>query len=430
MVFANGTRVGTLKREADGEITFQYHDEWLNWDGAAPVSLSLPLKPKVFMGETVSAVFDNLMPDERPLRRQVAQRVGALGDDAYSLLAAIGRDCVGALQFIPEGEDLPEPDHRLTGKTLNERDVEGILNGLAQAPLGLGPEDDFRISVAGAQEKTALLFRRGRWVRPSGTTPTTHILKPPIGTTLGGLDLSGSVENEFYCLTLLAAMGLPVTRASISHFGETRALVVERFDRQWISRTALIRLPQEDLCQAFGIPPSRKYQSHGGPGLVNILKFLTASNRPDHDRLVVLQAQMIFWLIGATDGHAKNFSIFLGSAGRFQLTPLYDVMTVQPLVSASRIRRNQFKLALSVGNSGKYRVADITGRHFVESAIAAGMGKALIRQATQSVIERLPGALETVERDLSADVLEGLHEPVAQAALKRLSGLKAALRSL
>ncbi|WP_311966838.1 HipA N-terminal domain-containing protein [Bradyrhizobium australiense] len=149
-----------------------------------------------FRGKAVTAVFDNLLPDLDALRRRVAQKVGAAGTDAYSLLAAIGRDCVGALQFVAEDDDRHGDGHTIAGDAVDDEAIEKLLKGLAQAPLGLTRDDDFRISLGGAQEKTALLRNGGKWLKPHGTTPTTHIFKTQIGELPNGIDLSNSVENE------------------------------------------------------------------------------------------------------------------------------------------------------------------------------------------------------------------------------------------
>jgi len=203
-VLLNNRLVGHLNKTADGAISFQYDPGWLAWEHALPVSLSLPLREDAYRGEPVAAVFDNLLPDSDTLRRRVAEKVGAAGTDAYSLLAAIGHDCVGALQFAAGDAPLDETG-TITGEVVDEAGIEKLLSGLVQAPLGLDRDDPFRISVAGAQEKTALLCHKGRWIKPHGTTPTTHIFKPPVGRLPNGIDLSHSVENEFYCLKLAAA---------------------------------------------------------------------------------------------------------------------------------------------------------------------------------------------------------------------------------
>jgi len=264
-VFLNNRQVGELVREPDGATSFCYASKWLDWEYAMPVSLSLPLREEPWRGAAVIAFFENLLPDSEALRRRVAEKVGADGLDAYSMLSVIGRDCVGALQFLPESFDISPDSTAIQGETLDTQGIERMLLNLRSAPLGLNRDDDFRISVAGAQEKTALLFHQGKWLKPSGITPTTHIFKTKIGHLPNGIDLSHSIENEFYCLKLLEAFDLPVNQARIEQFGETRALVVERFDRRWAKDGRLLRLPQEDCCQALGIPPSRKYQSEAAP---------------------------------------------------------------------------------------------------------------------------------------------------------------------
>ena len=269
------------------------------------------------------------------------------------------------------------------GFDIGSSGVKAILLDLARAPLGLHGDDAFRISIAGAQEKTALLRDGDRWLRPVGTTPTTHILKPQIGhieTSSGTIDLTNSVENEWYCLKLLETLGLEVNRVEMASFGRVRVLVIERFDRLHTRDGRLIRLPQEDCCQALSVPPTRKYQSEGGPGIADIVKLLGASDRPGVDQLAFFKAQIIFWLIGATDGHAKNFSVALLPGGRFHLTPFYDVLTAQPSVDSRQVPQKAFKLAMSIGG-GRYRIADIHGRHFVEIGRAAGRGFAFDSEA-------------------------------------------------
>ncbi len=299
----------------------------------------------------------------------MAEKVGAAGSDGYSLLAAIGRDCIGALQFICDGDD--EADDQISGEALDDGAVETLLNGLALAPLGLTRDDAFRISVAGAQEKTALLRYQNRWLKPHGTTPTTHIFKTQIGRLPNGIDLSHSVENEYYCLKLAAAFGLPVNRAEIHTFGTTKALVIERFDRHWTADGRLLRLPQEDCCQALAIPPSRKYQSDGGPGMIDILKLLKGSDDPAKDQTTLLQAQILFWLIGAPDGHAKNFSLFLGPSGGYRLTPLYDVLTAQPSLDPHQIERKQLSLAMSYQPPNELTGCIVPRRAAASAALAA-----------------------------------------------------------
>lgn len=320
-VLLNGRLLGWLSRAANGAIDFRYASDWLDWEFAIPVSLSLPLGDRRYTGAQVTAVFDNLLPDNGNIRRRIAERIGATGVDAYSLLSVVGRDCVGALQFQEAGRE-EVLSKTVEAEPVSDADIAHILGNLAAAPLGLEPHDAFRISIAGAQEKTALLWWDDQWQKPIGTTPTTHIFKPQIGQLPNGIDLSNSVENEHFCLTLLSELGLPVAPTRMAAFGDRKVLIVEQFDRQHGREQRLLRRPQEDMCQALSISPTQKYEDHGGPGLVEIMRLLAASDVPDIDRRNFMKTMIAFWLIGATDGHAKNFSVFLAPGGRFNATPL------------------------------------------------------------------------------------------------------------
>jgi len=246
-----------------------------------------------------------------------------------------------------------------------------------------------------------LLRMGGRWFKPLGTTATTHILKPQIGQLPNGIDLSDSVENEYLCLTLLAACGVPTPRVEIADFGERRTLIVERFDRLWTRDERLLRLPQEDVCQALSVSPTRKYESDGGPGMRDIIQLLKGSDMPEEDIATFMRACLLFWLLGATDGHAKNFSIFLGPGGRYRMTPLYDVLTAQPSLDSHQVTRGKFKLALSVGKNRHYAISEISPRHFLQTAELAGVGSRAMRelfadladkavQKAQAVVNTLP----------------------------------------
>jgi serine/threonine-protein kinase HipA len=338
------------------------------------------------------------------------------------MLTAIGHDCVGALQFIgtADDDDIGADSGAINGEAVDDAAIEKLLKGLALAPLGLDRDDTFRLSVAGAQEKTALLWHDGQWFKPHGTTPTTHIFKTQIGKLQNGVDLSDSVENEYYCLKLVGACGLPVNTATIQSFGETTALVIERFDRSWTKDGRLLRLPQEDFCQALSIPPTRKYQNEGGPRLIDVLGLLKGSDNPAADQATVFKAQILFWLIGATDGHAKNFSIFLSPGGSYRLTPLYDVLTAQPSLIAKQIEQKQMRLAMSVGNNNHSKIGEIYGRHFMQTGKAAGLPKTLVRDAIAEMAATTGGAIAAIEKELPAGFPEAIHNAVKDVVTQRV----------
>ncbi|MBL4875356.1 MAG: type II toxin-antitoxin system HipA family toxin [Cohaesibacteraceae bacterium] len=377
-VYINSRLVGHLARAKSGAVDFRYDRNWLNWEHSFPISLSLPLREDRFSGETVIAVFDNLLPDNDHIRRRIAERKQAAGVDAFSLLSVIGRDCVGAMQFLPQGLE-PGKSGAIDARKIDEAGIEALLKGLAANPLGLGDDQDFRISLAGAQEKTALLHREGQWHIPHGDTATTHIFKPAIGVVPGGVDLSGSVENEHLCMQLVAAMGLPVASTQMAVFGETNVLIVERFDRKWAHDNRLLRLPQEDFCQALSVHSAQKYERDGGPGIVQLINLLRGSDNPGDDQKKLMKAQIIFWLLAATDGHAKNFSIFLHPGAGYSLTPLYDIMSAQPVYDAGQLPRTHLKLSMAVGQNRHCGIHDMTPRYFIETAKACGMGESVVR---------------------------------------------------
>jgi serine/threonine-protein kinase HipA len=410
-VFLNGRLVGQLRRESTGAIDFQYAREWLDWENTFPVSLSLPLREDRYIGAPVINVFDNLLPDSDPIRRRIAERVGADGTDAYSMLSALGHDCVGALQFLPEDVD-PGAVGDTVGRPVSDDEVSELIRNLATAPLGVGGDEDFRISIAGAQEKTALLRRDGKWFKPTGTTATTHILKPQIGQLPNGVDLSNSVENEYLCLNLMERLGVPAANAEIADFGGRRTLIVERFDRRWTKDARLLRLPQEDCCQALSVPPTRKYQSDGGPGMREVINLLKGSDTPEPDITTFIRANIIFWLLGATDGHAKNFSVFITPGGRFRMTPAYDVLTAQPSLDAGQIPKNKFKLAMSVGKNRHYDVLEIMPRHFLQTADLAGLGlpamRPIIEDLGENATRKAAAVIEALPHDFPGQLVESV----------------------
>jgi serine/threonine-protein kinase HipA len=423
--YLNGRLVGRLRRESSGAIDFQYDQSWLDWASAIPVSLSMPLREDRYVGHPVLAVFENLLPDNADIRRRLAERSRAEGSDPYSLLSAVGRDCIGALQFLPDGIAAGQPG-AIDARALSDEEVAKIVSDLARNPLGVGDDQDFRISLAGAQEKTALLYWDGKWQVPHGTTATTHILKPQIGQLPNGIDLSNSVENEHFCLELAAALGLSVAKSQIVDFAGKRVLSIERFDRTRTRDGRLLRLPQEDCCQALSVPPSRKYESDGGPGIRDIYGLLKGSDSPEEDQKILFKAQIVFWLLGATDGHAKNFSVRLSPGGRFRLTPLYDIVSAQPNLDTKQISRNRMKLAMAVGLNSHYVVHTILGRHFKQTADACGLPPKAFNQIVQELGDAAKQKIDETLSKLPPDFPAAVAQSISEGAKRRIGALAAA----
>ncbi len=418
-VFLNGRLVGILRLAGSGAISFAYDQDWLSWAHAMPISLSLPLREEAHRGGPVIAYLENLLPDNQAIRERVAARVHAGGTDAWHMLEKIGRDCVGALQFV--SGKMPEVG-ALEGEPVSAAQIADMLRNLASAPLGLDADDDFRISIAGAQEKTALLRYDGAWIRPSGLTPTTHILKTQLGVLPAGIDLSDSVENEYFCMSFCRAMGMEVAEIEIADFEDVRSLVVTRFDRRWAKDGRLIRLPQEDFCQALTVPPSQKYQMDGGPGISEGVGLLAASDDPEADQSAFFRTQVLFWLLGATDGHAKNFSIALRPGG-FRMTPLYDVLSAQKAADDGQIRQNRMRLAMAI--DGHYRINEVVPRHFLQAAKAAGFGVVLADEVLAGIASEIEPALERTLADLPDRFPMPLAEAIAAGVRRRAAAFHA-----
>ncbi len=404
-------------------MELSYDPDWIASAEARPLSLSLPINfdGLPLKGDKVGSFFDNLLPDSDVIRRRVRSRFGTKGSDAFDLLEAIGQDCVGALQLLPEGTT-PQGVSSISASPLSDAQVEAFLLGAVSEPASPLDDDEFRISIAGAQEKTALTRHRGRWCKPHGATPTTHIFKLPLGLVGGRrMDMSTSLENEWLCSRLLAGFGLPVADCEVKEFGSTKALVVTRFDRTLhSSRRYWLRLPQEDFCQATGVPSSRKYEADGGPGLTTIASVLAGSEAREDDLATLLRAQLLFWMLAATDGHAKNFSIRLLPQGRFRLTPLYDVISAWPITGSrqDQIHPKKLKLAMALHDKNKhYRVEEIRRRHFNATARACGLGRDM-EAVIEDVVARTPVVIETVGETLPKGFPAGLFESVTKGLQK------------
>ncbi len=428
-VWMNGELVGVWSRTRTGGHRLTYEETWLHSPRRRSLSLSLPIGPsRQVTGAAVSSYFENLLPENDNIRRRLSARFRTRTTEAFELLTAIGRDCVGAVQLLPP-KMAPEGYDRVDGVPVNDTEVERLLRSVTAEPLpGMNEEiEDFRISIAGAQEKTALLCQHGKWFRPRGATPTTHILKLPLGLVGGGLqpDMSESVENEWLCAQILRELGFSVAKTEMAVFGAQKVLVVERFDRQWMDERWIARLPQEDFCQALAVPPGRKYESDGGPGIEDALKLLSGSASPNADREQFLLVQLVFWLLAATDGHAKNFSVFLNAGDTYRLTPLYDVLSAWPIIGRGANLLAPQKARLAMGLRAKnmhYRLREIRARHYRE--LAGNSGVPIVWDKMFELINNVPPSLAAVEKRLAPEFPRILWERISNGMLSQAGAFK------
>ncbi|WP_197493264.1 type II toxin-antitoxin system HipA family toxin [Woeseia oceani] len=423
-VWMNGELVGHWTIDATGQHEFRYAETWIAADETRPLSLSMPLQPAdtPYRGDLVESFFDNLLPDSIDIRRRVQARFGAASVSAFDLLFEVGRECVGAVQLLPP-DNQPESIRQIDAEPLDEEGVAGELRAaISAAPLGQRDHDPFRISLAGAQEKSALLLHQGQWHRPTGATPTTHIFKLPLGR-VGNMqaDLSTSVENEWLCRQIVHAFGIPAANCQIADFADQHVLIVERFDRRLArDKTWWIRLPQEDMCQATGSPAAARYEADGGPGIAAISSLLMGSQDAITERRVFFQTQVLFWMLCATDGHAKNFSVFIGPRGRFSLTPSYDVISAYPILGSGRnqLAPQKAKLAMAVlGKNRHYRWAEIQPRHWLSTAREIGL-KVTAEEDMLHLGDHAPRVVEEVSAMLPGDFPKAVSEPIFDGLLR------------
>lgn len=422
VIWLNGTPVGTwVTSGADHSLT--YFSEWLMDEQARPLSLSLPLRPASepykgkIEGNIVGNYFDNLLPDSDQIRKRLAARFKTDGSSPHQLLAAIGRDCVGAVQLLHQ-DHTPQDLFSIQGEPLDQAGVAEILRKtVSTTQVGSSDEeDDLRISIAGAQEKTALLWHDNAWHKPLGSTPTTHILKLPLGLVGNAkADFHTSVENEWLCSKILAAFGLPVAKTDIGIFEDQKALIVERFDRRLASDGSwIVRLPQEDFCQVEGISPLKKYQNEGGPGITRIMETLAGSTEAAADRFNFFKTQIIFWLLAAIDGHAKNYSVFLLPGAKFKLTPAYDVLSAHPILGNGPNQFSPFKVKLAMAVKGAhyhYKLIEVQKKHWINHAAIVGLGD----NVALSIIDEIVSGTEKVINEVAMQIPDEFPHQMADA---------------
>lgn len=320
-VILSGKIAGTITIFRGGFARFSYAQDY---DGP-DISVNMPRSAGQFDDDVVRPWIEGLLPDNQNVRVVMAKEAGCSPNNPFDLLAHFGRDCPGAVQLCPpedvasviarEGSYEPVSETEI-GRRLRESQSQ-------TSPTWMATNEHW--SLGGAQGKISLAKIDGHWNACHGSAATTHLLKPGVdGFSLQGLD-------EYLCMRLASACGLSVANTTYEEFDGTPAIVVERYDREALPNGTVIRLHQEDLCQAMGFLPSEKYV----PSPSEIIAALRAdSTGQSVDDFV--SALFFNYLIGATDAHAKNYSLMHLSQDSLFLAPLYDVASILPYVKRKR----------------------------------------------------------------------------------------------
>lgn len=387
-VHMGGRIVGTVDGSDRRNLRFAYAPAYANDPSSTPLSVSMPLRESTYSHATVNPYLWGLLPDNDRVVQRWAREFGCSPGDVTGLLAGVGTDVAGAAQYVELGAI---PEHLRPGDVewVDDSTVAGFLREVRRDSSAWHPHQQGRWSLAGAQAKIALLHDAAsdRWGVPSGATPTSHILKPAIAE-LADFDI-----NEHLCLAVARNLGLRAVTTSIRMFDDQRVLVVARYDRITGADGAdgaIVRVHQEDLCQALRVHPDRKYESDGGPG-AHQLGRIVREVAPADDVVRLHDALIYNWLTMSTDGHAKNFSLLLSGA-QVRLAPLYDVASGLPYVHPQKAR-----LAQRIG--GENRPLRIHSRHWERLAVALGIEPAESRARIMSMIDRLPDSFDAAARD-------------------------------
>ena len=406
-VFCGERVMGRVVRDPRrNKLVFRYEQAWQSDPDSFPLSLSMPLTAGEHPHDVIESFLWGLLPDNDGVLRRWGTRFQVSSKNAFALLSHVGEDCAGGIQFV-RSEKLENWTTNLPiGKVdwLNSEEVNErmalILRDHAATRSG---SDSGQFSLAGAQPKIAL-FRdaeRGRWGIPSGSMPTTHILKPATGA------FDGLAENEHFCLRLAKECGFSTASSTVEYFGESAVIVMERYDRLRRDR-GVVRIHQEDFCQALGRAPQQKYQNEGGPSASEILTLIrqySSNHAEDEQRFI--DALILGWLIGATDAHAKNFSVLIAAGAQVRLAPLYDISSALPYPKQVDLRRAN--LAMKIG--GTYRLREIGRRNWEKFAAENKISPKILHDRIVHLMEVMPSMCRTVAETLAR---EGITHPVVE----------------
>ena len=422
-VYIAGRKVGEISHLQGGKLSFSYDDDWMNGRVAIPLSLSMPVISKTYESKSVDAFLWGLLPDNEQTLSRWAQRFQVSARNPFALLKNVGRDCAGAVQFLPMGEveTRGEDVEFLTDEQIGDRLRDLRKDGAATRRVG----DPGQFSLAGAQAKTAFHLDEtsGRWGIPKGDTPTTHIFKPPMP------HLHGHTENEHFCLKLATMFGMSAADSQVMDFAGEKAIVVKRYDRRHVNGRT-IRIHQEDMCQALAVLPTIKYENQGGPGITTISnKVLSASLNPTEDRQTFMAANIFNWIIGGTDAHAKNYSMLLGARGEARLAPLYDISSILPHLGEGEIQAEMRELKLAMKVDKTYPLDAVMPRHWERCSSSAKVSSDFTMRTIRTQVATISDVASKCAAELRAEgitheIVDRLVDAIAQRArgLSRVYG--------
>lgn len=375
-VYLNNDFVGILSKDDNGGICFQYDK-----NAKSQLSLSLPIREEVYLNKDCKGFFNGLLPESEHVRISIGKKYGINPKNDFSLLNAIGYDCAGAVAFFEDESENLKEYYEIKGNVLSDDEFEKYIKELPKKPLALG--SDKRLSLAGAQDKTAIVIINGNVAIPKDNVPSTHIVKPAIN------GLSETIENEYLCMKVAEKLGIQIPYIKICQANNTQYLLIERYDRK-INDGKIKRIHQEDFCQASNIASAYKYQAEGGVDFKRCIEILKRTTRPAVSIKQFVELMIFNYLIGNNDAHGKNFSILHYDNGEIVFAPAYDILctSVYPELSS--------KMAMKIG--GYYESDKIYLRHFERMAKDIGISYTQVKKILINQCEILPDIVKEVSQ--------------------------------
>ena len=403
LVLLAGEVIGHLDRASSSQDpTFSYTARYVSV-GEVALSARLPLGEEAHPAGKVKPFLFGLLPENAQARAASAARYGVHTDDAFGLLAGIGWDCAGSVQFCRE-EDLAElqnriGDHRPISETQIADRIRELVGG---EPSWTMPGEHW--SLGGQQEKFALSWINDTWHTAHGSSATTHIFKPGIK------ELHHQALIEHVTMRAATAVGVDIAHSDFIRFDDQWAIVVERFDRI-VHGNHVRRLHQEDFAQACGRMPENKYEDRGGPQLTDMMRVVKRETTDLDDARRALADFLIVNLVaGAPDGHAKNISLLRAPTGN-RVAPLYDLATGL----AYDARNVDRSVALSIG--GQRNPSRIRRHQWEKAARTLGLEADVLIERLSMMAHAFPGAFEDALSELQE--IPGI-DRVRERALPRL----------
>ncbi|GAJ76953.1 HipA protein [Vibrio sp. JCM 18905] len=418
---------GQFVQQSKTYWSFSYSDEWLAYDSAFPISLSLPLVKGQCSSFNTLNFIHNLLPDLKEERLSLAHSVGVKSNDAFNLLSKIGHDCTGGISFSQSREP-PK-----IGWKYREISASELNELVTQRKSFLPFFGDYRPCISGTQRKTTLTRLNGKWYVPQEKSLSSHIIKYPmdaIAQSNSVLDMSSSVENEFICTQIAKELGFKVPDMEIiTTESGAKALAVKRFDRCF-GDGVVTRRHQEDFCQVFGVPEHQKYQSENNLSVSKIVDALSLSaeskaNNHDFFKFMVFQ-----YFIGATDGHLKNFSVHIAPSGHYQLTPFYDLLSAYPAIGNRGLNKRKLKLAMGLKASRgyKYHISKICLRHIEQTANQFGISNTNCHEIVSAFLAQFSSALSSVDNRFPEKEFSLVKDAIFQHATKIVEKLNRSIK--